>query len=976
MEESLFAFQKKAVKELRKRVANGLRSYRMDSEWNQVVSLQAPTGSGKTIIMTALIESILYGAEAGEYDLEMSGYEPQPDAVFVWLSDSPSLNAQSRDKIALKSGKIRWNQCVEIQEDSFDQEELSDGTIYFLNTQKLSKSSKLVQHGDRRTYTIWETLENTARDKSNRLYIIIDEAHRGTQGAEAGKATSIMQRFIKGFETEVHHMRPMPLIVGMSATAERFNRLVDSCDRSTLLPVLVKPEDVRSSGLLKERIKVVYTEDVGKYDTVAVLQAAVEEYVSKCEHWLNYTRVYHYENVCPIFVVQVEAGSGKKISGTDLDEMLATINEGLPVKLQENEVVHTFGSKGDIVINGMTVHHVEQEHIQDDKNIRVVLFKESLSTGWDCPRAETMMSYRTAQDPTYIAQLLGRMIRTPRGSRIDSDETLNEVQLFLPYFNKENVKKIVEALKSAEGDEIPAYIDEEAMGHRTRPLTVHTRGQQTNPRPPQQGSLWPQNPPAPPTPSTEPGTGENTTSSEERSEDDTHRPTDTVHPNPPSPAPSSSSGQENTPSGSSAPQRPADSTKNDDHGNPPDTHPETGTAPAASAPELNREEILEFINAQAFLTYKVHDTRVNNYLKSLHDLASLLTIQAVDREANNKVKHHIFEMIHTYADGLRTSGRYDELKNQVLQMKLSVLMYDPFGEEIKQADHMELFQSSRVVERQSEAASVKLGRSNYATAYAYHYQNELSDEDGKIDCILFVAEQACMDALYAYAKQEYHRMLDANRRKLALQDERCRKQYQSIVAQGDKVSKHSLRLPDIADPNSYPSSENGNVYYKHLYADEYTGTWKAKLNSWEEGVLAEEQKRDDFVCWVRNPSRRSWALCIHYVLKNVDKPMFPDFLVIRRDSDPEIKYVVDILEPHGSQYVDGLYKAKGMAEYAEDEARFGRIQMIREVKDLSTGRNRYLRLDFTKSEVREAIRDATTQDEFDHIFKTMGIYDD
>ena len=71
MEENLFAFQKKAVKELRLCVANGLRAYHLQAtpDFNQVVSLQAPTGSGKTIIMTALIESVLYGAEAGEYDL-------------------------------------------------------------------------------------------------------------------------------------------------------------------------------------------------------------------------------------------------------------------------------------------------------------------------------------------------------------------------------------------------------------------------------------------------------------------------------------------------------------------------------------------------------------------------------------------------------------------------------------------------------------------------------------------------------------------------------------------------------------------------------------------------------------------------------------------------------------------------------------------------------------------------------------------
>ena len=85
--------------------------------------------------------------------------------------------------------------------------------------------------------------------------------------------------------------------------------------------------------------------------------------------------------------------------------------------------------------------------IADNKKIRVVFFKENLSTGWDCPRAETMMSFRHAQDATYIAQLLGRMIRTPLQRHIDVDETLNEVRLFLPHFNKDNVESVMKALQ-------------------------------------------------------------------------------------------------------------------------------------------------------------------------------------------------------------------------------------------------------------------------------------------------------------------------------------------------------------------------------------------------------------------------------------------------------------------------------------------------------------------------------------------------
>ena len=100
MKMQLFPFQEKAVAELRERAAFALDSYNQQRErtYNQIVSLQAPTGSGKTIIMSALIEDILYGNEK---------YVEQPDAIFVWLSDSPELNLQSKEKIDTKADKIR-----------------------------------------------------------------------------------------------------------------------------------------------------------------------------------------------------------------------------------------------------------------------------------------------------------------------------------------------------------------------------------------------------------------------------------------------------------------------------------------------------------------------------------------------------------------------------------------------------------------------------------------------------------------------------------------------------------------------------------------------------------------------------------------------------------------------------------------------------------------------------------------------------
>ena len=58
----LFPFQRQAVNELRFCTAMALSHYRM-LRVPQVVSLQAPTGSGKTIIMSALIEDIYFGTD-------------------------------------------------------------------------------------------------------------------------------------------------------------------------------------------------------------------------------------------------------------------------------------------------------------------------------------------------------------------------------------------------------------------------------------------------------------------------------------------------------------------------------------------------------------------------------------------------------------------------------------------------------------------------------------------------------------------------------------------------------------------------------------------------------------------------------------------------------------------------------------------------------------------------------------------------
>jgi type III restriction enzyme len=957
----LFSFQKQAVNDLRARTALALNNYR-SCHIPQVVSLQAPTGSGKTIIMASFIENIFSGSE---------DYAEQPDAIFVWLSDSPQLNEQSKQKIEQKADKVRFDQCVVITDESFDKEVLEDGHIYFLNTQKLGKGGNLSYLSDTRQYTIWETIENTAKEKSDRLYFIIDEAHRGMQGRAAGIATTIMQRFIIGSPT--YKLSPIPVVIGMSATASRFNTLVGDTT-SSLQKVVISPAQVRASGLLKDRIVITYPEDPAKHNDMAVLQAATDEWRVKCQHWYQYTYEQHYSNVNPVFVIQVSAGTGNKVSDTDLDDVIAKVEERIGETFKENEVVHTFGSTGTLTINGLNVPHVEPSEIADNRKIRVVLFKENLSTGWDCPRAETMMSFRHAEDATYIAQLLGRMIRTPLQCHIIVDDSLNDVRLYLPYFNKDTVKKVIDELQSAEGGEIPTVIDGESLDEQLYvPWTVHIS---KKPRAVVsdigQLSLL-DNP--------------DILSSLSSSNTTTYTPTEShmVEPMPQhqeiSAAPYAhinTASVEPITTNTNIPQAPAQAVvvsptptiqpvQSAAHpANQLDIKP---TAQMSLLPEIDREEVIKFINERGFLTYIVRFTKINSYLKSLLSLAGLLTQNMIYQNANDEVKDEVTDLMRSYIEELHTDGKYSSLANQVLEFKLSIQIFDPFGETINNNDLGDLLSISETdLDRQLRAADAKLGGYGFPFVYGRRFIDFDDPNAFKVDCILFAADEECMRQLNQYAEKKFHTLNDKYRKYVVSKSEKCRKQYSDIVANGDIISKHNFTLPETI---SAKVETGGVVFQDHLFANA-AGEAKIKLNGWELGVLREEQKRPDFVCWLRNVSRQSWSLCIPYEIDTTVKSAYPDFIVIRKDV--ELGYVMDILEPHNPDFKDNLGKAKGFARYASEEQRIGRIQLIRTGKD-AAGNTKFKRLDMGKGAIRNKVLSATNNDELDHIFDTDGEYE-
>lgn len=390
------------------------------------IGLAAPTGAGKTVIATAVIEKILYGDEFTE---------PDPGLTVLWVTDDPNLNEQTRRKMQSSSSLIKPAQLVSV-DPSLDLKEFDSGKIYFIHIQQLGKgATNYVRVGNSRQFSLWETIGNTIKNRPSQFLLVVDEAHRGT----SSKNKSIVSQLMDGAGGQ---FPPAPVVLGISATPERFNEAMAKAGQRVLEPVVVPIDEVRESGLLKDKIRIRHPREQQPGDST-LLEMAVGELRQFDKSWEDYSRDQDEPLVEPVLVIQVRA----KVAELELREIVDTLSSAWS-KLEGKALAHSFQEHATLNLGTRAIRYIAPQDIQDDPYVRVVLFKEALTTGWDCPRAEVMLSFRVAQDHTYIAQLIGRMVRTPLARRIPTDDALNTVSLFLPHYDDAQVTAVIEGLTS------------------------------------------------------------------------------------------------------------------------------------------------------------------------------------------------------------------------------------------------------------------------------------------------------------------------------------------------------------------------------------------------------------------------------------------------------------------------------------------------------------------------------------------------
>lgn len=438
-------YQEDAVAEVLDNLRDAREDFHRERPRRSAFSLTAVTGAGKTVMAAAIIEALF----AGNDEL---AFPADPGAVVLWFTSDPALNEQTRHRIHQAADRIPYNH-LQVIGSTFSDEKLAPGRVYFLNSQKLAKTSLLVRGGsgtaddamiapDMRARTFWETLRNTIEDPDLTLYLILDEAHRGMKPQttrERDEKSSIVRQLINGEAGAP----PIPVVLGISATVQRFNDAMAGAEgRLTLPNVVVDPRRVQDSGLLKDDIRLSFPTESGQFDMV-LLRVAVRRARESTELWRNYSDQQGLTDdpVTPLLVVQVP----NKPTDAMLLDALGTITDEWP-ELSHDAIANVFSGGNTLQVGQHSVPYVSPEDVQDRSHIRVLLAKDAISTGWDCPRAEVLVSFRPAQDETHITQLLGRMVRTPLARRVPGDDRLNSVECLLPFFNRATATTVADVM--------------------------------------------------------------------------------------------------------------------------------------------------------------------------------------------------------------------------------------------------------------------------------------------------------------------------------------------------------------------------------------------------------------------------------------------------------------------------------------------------------------------------------------------------
>lgn len=318
----------------------------------QVITVKAPTGAGKTIILIKYVDEFLKNT-AG-------------NTAFVWLCPGKgNLEEQSKARMEEVTPHIDTRNLMYSMMAGFE-----PGSVTFINWELVTKRGNTALKDSERS-NLFEKIAEAHKDGTE-FVVIIDEEHLNN----TKKADDVINAFAA------------KNIIRVSATANKVPHQEY---------YEISEEDVINAGLITKAIYVNEGVDDSKeiqddYEYLLDLADEKRKAIAKA---------YEKEdvNVRPLVLIQFPMGQPETIKA--VEEKLAGMGY-----TYDNGMVNIWMSDEKIVSDDLT---------DLDGSPSFLLMKQAISTGWDCPRAKILVKLREGGSEHFQIQTIGRIRRMPEG---------------------------------------------------------------------------------------------------------------------------------------------------------------------------------------------------------------------------------------------------------------------------------------------------------------------------------------------------------------------------------------------------------------------------------------------------------------------------------------------------------------------------------------------------------------------------------
>ena len=358
-------YQNKAIKKLLDYSTELLKE-----EYNGVIVFQAPTGAGKTIMLAKSLSQITKATL-------------EENLAFVWISVN-YLHEQSKESLENYFENERLLECISIND--IQNNKIEENQILFVNWESLNKKGNVFMVDNERDWNLSKVIDNT-KEEEQKIVLIIDESHRN---AKTSKSKEIIKTISPNLTIEV------------SATPK---------EMMSNHKIIVKRSNVIAEEMIKSEIQI--NHGLKKAETNKdVVEAALRrrKLLKK-----QYEKIGSKVN--PLLLIQIPRKSPGDVREPE-DKILEVLSkQGITIQ-NENLAIWLSGKD-------------KKENLDflenNDSNVDVLVFKEAIALGWDCPRASILLLQREWNVENYIfnIQTLGRIMRMPEHKHYESNPDLN-----------------------------------------------------------------------------------------------------------------------------------------------------------------------------------------------------------------------------------------------------------------------------------------------------------------------------------------------------------------------------------------------------------------------------------------------------------------------------------------------------------------------------------------------------------------------